>query len=71
MGRLACSFPPVLYIDDDPLVLRFYRSFLDPHGERTLTATESHQGFAFSRRDHPDVILLEVVVRGLSGFDIC
>ena len=61
----------VLCIDDDPLVLHFYRSFLEPRGYRTLTADDGAVGIAIAKRDRPDVILLDVMLRGLSGFDIC
>ena len=63
--------PAVLCIDDDPLVLHFYRAFLDRHGYRVLTAAEGLQGLALAQRDRPDVILMDVMLRGLSGFDIC
>jgi DNA-binding response OmpR family regulator len=52
-------------------VLHFYRSFLDPRGYRTLTATDGAVGIEIAQRDRPDVILLDVMLRGLSGFDIC
>lgn len=63
--------PTVLCIDDDPLVLHFYRGFLDRHGYRVLTAAEGLQGLVLAQRDRPDVVLLDVMLRGLSGFDIC
>ena len=63
--------PTVLCIDDDPLVLHFYRNFLDPRGYRTLTAADGLQGIAIATQDRPDVILLDVMLRGLSGYDIC
>jgi chemotaxis family two-component system response regulator PixG len=73
--RSAMADPPrrptVLCIDDDPLVLHFYREFLDRHGYRTLIADEGLQGLAMAHQDKPDVILLDVMLRGLSGFDIC
>jgi len=63
--------PTVLCIDDDPLVLHFYRDFLELRGFRTLTVTEGPVGIELARRERPDVILLDVMLRGLSGFDIC
>ena len=63
--------PTVLCIDDDPLVLHFYRDFLNGHGYRTLTVMDGPQGLALARQDRPDVILLDVMLRGLSGYDIC
>ncbi len=63
--------PTVLCIDDDPLVLHFYRDFLAAHGYRPLTVLDGLQGLALARQDRPTVILLDVMLRGLSGFDIC
>ena len=63
--------PTVLCIDDDPLVLYFYRDFLTAHGYRPLTVLDGLQGLAMARQDRPAVILLDVMLRGLSGFDIC
>jgi twitching motility two-component system response regulator PilH len=67
----AARPPTVLCIDDDPLVLHFYRDFLTAHGYRTLTVMDGLQGVALAHQDRPDVILLDVMLRGLSGFDIC
>ena len=63
--------PTVLCIDDDALVLRFFQAFLESSGYRALAATDGLQGLALARQDRPDVILLDVMMRGLSGFDIC
>ena len=70
-GTTPHDRPTVLCIDDDPLVLHFYRSFLGPRGYRTLTAADGLQGIAIATQDRPDVILLDVMLRGLSGYDIC
>jgi CheY-like chemotaxis protein len=61
----------VLCIDDDPLVLQFYRGLLEPRGYRVLTAAEGLHGFGIAEQHRPDVILLDVMLRGLSGYDIC
>ena len=61
----------VLCIDDDPLVLRFYEDFLPEHGYQTLTATDGLVGIQLAADEGPDVILLDVMLQGLSGFDIC
>ena len=61
----------VLCIDDDPLVLHFYEDFLPAHGYQTLTATDGLLGIQIAQHSCPDVILLDVMLRGLSGYDIC
>jgi putative two-component system response regulator len=62
--------PTVLCVDDDPLVLHFYRDHLEPR-YRTLTVADGLQSLAIAQQDRPDVILLDVLLRGWSGFDIC
>jgi len=61
----------VLCIDDDPLVLHFYEDFLPQHGYQVLTATDGLLGIQLAADEGPDVVLLDVMLRGLSGFDIC
>ena len=61
----------ILCIDDEPRALEFYRDLLEPRGYRTLTVTDGLQGLAVAQQDPPDVILLDVMLPGLSGFDIC
>ena len=61
----------VLCIDDDPLVLHFYQDFLAAHGYQTVTATDGLLGIQIAQQACPDVILLDVMLRGLSGYDIC
>lgn len=63
--------PTVLCIDDDPLVLHFYEDFLAAHGYEVVTATDGLVGIQLARDLRPDVILLDVMLRGLSGYDIC
>jgi DNA-binding response OmpR family regulator len=63
--------PTILCIDDDPLVLHFYREFLPRHGYRVQTATEGLAGMDLARADRPDAVLLDVMLRGPSGFDVC
>ena len=61
----------VLCIDDDPLVLLFCRDLLERRGYRVLTVPDGLAGVALAQQERPDVILLDVMLRGLSGYDIC
>ena len=63
--------PAVFCIDDDPLVLHFYEDFLAAHGYQPLTVTDGLPGIELARQTRPDVILLDIMLRGLSGYDIC
>ena len=70
-ARTPRARPTVLCIDDEPRMLEFYRDLLEPRGYRTLTVTDGLQGLGVAQSDPPDVILLDVMLGGLSGFDIC
>ena len=63
--------PTIFCIDDDPLVLNFYEDFLAAHGYEVVTATDGLVGIQLAADLRPDVILLDVMLRGLSGYDIC
>jgi len=52
-------------------VLRFYEGFLAGHGYQTVTATDGLLAIQIAQQACPDVILLDVMLRGLSGYDIC
>ena len=70
-GKPVFGRPTVLCIDDDPFVLSFYVNFLEPRGYRTLIAEDGLRGIEIAKHERPDVILLDVLLRGLSGLDIC
>jgi CheY-like chemotaxis protein len=71
LAKTPPARPTILCIDDDARMLEFYEAVLDPRGYRTLTVTNGLQGLALAQQDRPDVILLDVMLAGLSGFDIC
>jgi DNA-binding response OmpR family regulator len=61
----------VLWIDDDPLLLGLCVGVLERHGYRVLAATDEATGIATARQEHPDVILLDVLMPTLTGFEVC
>lgn len=61
----------VLWIDDDPLLLGLCVGVLERHGYRVLAATDGATGIATARQEHPDVILLDVLMPTLTGFEVC
>ena len=61
----------MLWIDDDPLLLGLCVGVLERHGYRVLAATDGMAGIAAAHREHPDVILLDVLMPTLTGFEVC
>lgn len=66
------SMPPtVLCIDDDRIVLSWLADNLERTGFRTLLASDGPTGVQIAKRERPDAILLDVLLPGESGFDVC
>jgi two-component system sensor histidine kinase/response regulator len=61
----------ILLIDDDRACLKVLRDRLEEAGYETMTATDGPQGLALARSKSPDLIVLELLLPGLDGFQIC
>lgn len=65
------SSPKILIIDDSPINVVLIRGILETEGFEVIWAPDGAAGFAASRTEHPDLILLDVIMPGESGFDTC
>ena len=61
----------VLVIDDNPVVVRLNESLLTSSGYEVLTANDGLLGFEKAKNEKPDVILLDIILPGIHGFDLC
>jgi EAL domain-containing protein (putative c-di-GMP-specific phosphodiesterase class I)/DNA-binding response OmpR family regulator len=61
----------ILIADDDPSIVRLLRHYLEPLDAEILEATDGHQALAMARANLPEVILLDVMMPGRSGWDVC
>jgi PAS domain S-box-containing protein len=60
----------VLVIEDDPRTLAVLESALQRKGYRALRATNGLEGVEMAQRNSPDLIVLDLVMPGMSGFDV-
>jgi twitching motility two-component system response regulator PilH len=58
----------VLIVDDSPTVVEHVSRLLIQNGFKTSSANSAEQGIARARDTHPDLILMDVVFPGMSGF---
>jgi sigma-B regulation protein RsbU (phosphoserine phosphatase) len=63
--------PTILVVDDTAINLELVRSVLDAEGFLTLTAENGPDAFQIARTHQPDLILLDVLMPGESGFETC
>jgi DNA-binding response OmpR family regulator len=60
----------ILIIEDEPGFRRIYRDFLEHEGYKVIDAEEGDKGFALIKSEKPDLVLLDIVVPNLNGFEI-
>lgn len=60
----------VLVVDDDDDITTLMRDFLEADGYRVLTAADGEEALRAMREHAVDCVLLDVMMPGLSGFDI-
>jgi CheY-like chemotaxis protein len=60
----------VLIIDDEPDVLLLCRLNLQQEGREVLEASDGSTALALARERHPDVIVLDLMLPGITGFDV-
>lgn len=58
----------ILIIDDSPTETYRFKEILERHGHAVLEATNGADGVAVSRAELPDLVLMDVVMPGINGF---
>ena len=61
----------ILLIDDHRTVLRLLEAILKLKGYELLYAENGQQGMVMARQEHPDLILLDVMMPEIDGFKVC
>jgi class 3 adenylate cyclase len=67
----ASTPPKVLIVDDTPLNLKLLGDLLAIKGYAVTTAPSGEEALAKLVADTPDIVLLDVMMPGLSGYDVC
>jgi two-component system alkaline phosphatase synthesis response regulator PhoP len=60
----------VLIVDDDKEVVRLMRAYLEQSGYEVLVAYEGESAMHMLRREHPDLLLLDLMLPGRDGWEI-
>ena len=61
----------ILVVDDEESILELVAFNLTQAGYRLLTTKDGLEGLALARREKPDLIVLDVMLPGLDGLEIC
>jgi two-component system alkaline phosphatase synthesis response regulator PhoP len=61
----------ILIVEDEPDLLRGLELNIRAEGYTVLTARRGDEGLEHALRERPDLVLLDVMLPGLNGFDVC
>lgn len=61
----------VLVVDDSPVDLQHLKNIVEEAGYQVITATGGQDAFDKAKQQRPDVILMDVVMDGVDGFQAC
>jgi two-component system, chemotaxis family, response regulator PixH len=61
----------LLVVDDTPSQLELINCYLEESGYRVIKADNAKDGFEIAISNLPDIIITDVVMPGMSGFELC
>jgi DNA-binding response OmpR family regulator len=70
-GVLRIMDNKVLIVEDEPILLETLEYNLTRQGYQVYTAADGLAALEVARRERPEVIVLDVMLPGLDGFEVC
>ena len=61
----------ILIAEDDPNILNGLDDILQLEGYQTVAASDGRDALALFKREDPDFVCLDIMMPGLSGYDVC
>jgi two-component system alkaline phosphatase synthesis response regulator PhoP len=68
---IAMPGKKVLVVDDDTKTVELVKVYLNRDGYRVLTAYDGNDALRLARENHPDLIVLDLMLPGISGLEVC
>jgi DNA-binding response OmpR family regulator len=60
----------ILVVDDDPEIVTMLNTRLIKRGYKVATAGDGHKAIEIAKREKPDIVLLDVMMPGKSGWEV-
>jgi DNA-binding response OmpR family regulator len=61
----------ILIVDDEARIVKLVRDYLERAGFDVLGAHDGETALAIARREQPDLIVLDLMLPGVDGLDVC
>ncbi len=62
--------PKILVIEDEPNIQKLAKANLTASGYQVLVAGNGEEGLSLAQREHPNLILLDLMLPGMPGWDV-
>lgn len=63
--------PKILIVDDEPTNVKLLMICFQKEGFQVISASNGADGFLLAKKEHPDLILLDIMMPGESGLQVC
>ncbi|MBI4511986.1 MAG: response regulator [Deltaproteobacteria bacterium] len=63
--------PHILVVDDEPEIVKMVARIMEARGHRVTTARDGQEALDVVARDRPDVVVLDLNIPKLDGFEVC
>jgi putative two-component system response regulator len=70
-AQTALKRPTILIVDDEPSVRTFLNRLLLTENYNVVTASDGHEALRAVSADAPDVVLLDINLPEIDGFEVC
>ena len=61
----------ILVVDDEPNIVELLRLYLEKEGFAVIAARDGDEALALHHRHDPDLVILDLMLPKLDGFDVC
>jgi len=68
---LRLSGEKILVVDDDAKILKIVKHCLEKEGFLVATAADGESALTMVKREQPDLVILDLMLPKLNGFDVC
>jgi twitching motility two-component system response regulator PilH len=61
----------ILVVEDSPTVLYMVSRMLSEGGHQVMTAKDGEEAMSLAIKEHPNLVLLDVILPKLNGYQVC
>jgi DNA-binding response OmpR family regulator len=61
----------ILVVDDDPSIRHFVQVNLEARGYEVFIACNGEEALRNTEKEKPDLVILDIIMPGMNGFEVC